>query len=819
LLPNRKTIMAHLPSSRPLLGLLALGCAFAGTALAVQPRQGSSPDRPAERTDALGDPLPPGARLRLGTTRWWRGTNPSNLAWSADGKLLASGGADVILHDAESGKLLRRVPLAGPCAVAPDGRRVAAWCTSQELVRVWDVSTGKEVFNFAPPRKEPGPSDPLSDLSWSVRVGFVAYSPDGKLLAAGGERTVVADAATGKEVVALPGDGGPATAGAFSPDGKRLVTGGYQAAIVWDVSTGKAVHKLNGFGDVVAAVAFTPDGKQVFSAGWDQTVRLWDATTGKAVRRLTGDCPFLALAVSPDGKLVAAGAQDGSVRLWDVASGEEVRRLDVGGEPAQGLAFSPDGKTLASGGERVSRWDVATGKPIAGPASADGSVLRVAFAPDGKTLAVGSGSVHLWDTATGKRLARVHVDRRTDCLAFFPDGKALLTGGDQRLALLEVPGLKALAGLARPADLKWWGSGASAPDGRTVAVIQYPGIALWDVRAGKELRRFGDDPEDRRCLAFAPDGSLLASGGLDKKVRLWDPATGKEVGTLEGHETGVYAVAFAPGGAILASAAEQIRLWEVRTGKEVGRLEGGCGLAFSPDGRLLATCPGGGVIAVYDLATGKVVRRLASDQDLTWALAFSPDGATLASGGSDTTVLLWDVKGLRPAARTEALTDQEAEALWADLAGNDAAAAYRAVGRLAESAGEAARVLKERVPPAAADERRVARLIKDLDSDEFAARQRAAAELEGFVELAVPALRKALDGKPSAEVRRQAEALLAKVEAPTGEGLRRLRAVEALALAGGPEERKVLAALAAGAAEARVTREAREALRRLGEGP
>src|SRR5947207_1219788 len=84
-------------------------------------------------------------------------------------------------------------------------RRVAAFRMSQD-VRVWDVSTGKEFLRFAPPRKQPGPSDPLSDVSWFGRVGFVAYSPDGKLLAAGGERVVVADAATGKEVAVLADD-------------------------------------------------------------------------------------------------------------------------------------------------------------------------------------------------------------------------------------------------------------------------------------------------------------------------------------------------------------------------------------------------------------------------------------------------------------------------------------------------------------------------------------------------------------------------------------------------------------------------------------
>src|SRR5262249_11926481 len=179
---------------------------------------------------------------RLGTTRWWRGNNPSNLAWSADGKLLASGGDEVVLHDTDTAKALRRLNRAGPCALSPDGRRVAASCESQEVC-VWDVSTGKEVLRFPIPLREVRPSDRLSGGTVIGRQGFVAYSPDGKLLALGGERASIVDAATGKEVAALAGQERPVTAGAFSPDGKRLVTDGNdQLVIVRDASTGKVVR-------------------------------------------------------------------------------------------------------------------------------------------------------------------------------------------------------------------------------------------------------------------------------------------------------------------------------------------------------------------------------------------------------------------------------------------------------------------------------------------------------------------------------------------------------------------------------------------------
>src|SRR5262249_42762659 len=186
-------------------------------------------------------------------------------------------------------------------------------------------------------------------------------------------------------------------------------------------------------------------------------------------------------------------------------------------------------------------------------------------------------------------------------------------------------------------------------------------------------------------------------------------------------------------------------------------------------------------------------------------------GKTLASGSRDTTALVWDVASLtgRKGDQPAELEARQLEALWTDLAGDDAVKAYRAVQELAAAPGQAVPFLKEHLRPASAAERnQIARLLADLDSEKFAVRGPATAELEKLGESAEPALRQALEGQPSPEVRRRVGSLLQKLrrESLGPERLRELRALEVLEQVGGPEVRPLLQRLAEGVPEARLTR-------------
>jgi hypothetical protein len=222
------------------------------------------------------------------------------------------------------------------------------------------------------------------------------------------------------------------------------------------------------------------------------------------------------------------------------------------------------------------------------------------------------------------------------------------------------------------------------------------------------------------------------------------------------------------------------------------------------------------VIRFWEVATGKERYQLRGHESLVESVAFAPDRRTLVSASLDTTGLVWDVTGHLRGGRLEALnlSPRELAARWADLAGDDAAKAYRAVWDLV-AARQSVPFLREHLKPTPeVDARETARWIKDLDSQIFAVRARAMRELEKLGDRAEPALRKLLAGQPSVETRKRCEQLLEKLAPLSGERLRVVRAIEALEHMAGAEARQLLTALAGGAPEAHQTRQARAALMR-----
>jgi WD40 repeat protein len=681
--------------------------------------------------------------------------------------------------------------------------------------------------------------------------------------------------AAGKELRKLEAQPADAEAVALTPDGKVLATAERSGRIgLWDVATGKPLRRLEGNGNPVFAVAFAADGKALLSGGQDRTLRLWDVVSGRELRRFAGHANAVTgVAFGPGGKLLASTSLDGTVRLWDAAAGNEVRQFAGHRAITRCVAFAPDGKSVVSGGDdgALRQWESATGRELRQLPGPRGPVYCVAFSADGKRLAAGTGvfQVHLWDAASGRELFQPDGHRGPiGGMALARDGKLLATAGnDWAVCLWDVAARKQ----------RWRVEGhtagavavALAPDGRSVASASYDGTtALWDAATGRELRRFRQG-SGVVCVAFTPDGKSLATGGGDRSVYVWDVTSGA-ARQLTGHTGTVGAVAFSPDGTLLVSAGEDktLRLWsvatgeqlysvpgvaqprdavafspdgrtaavhddavlrllETATGKERGRFELKTtliGLAFAADGRHLLFSPNSLEIRVHDLAANRQVRQFPGHLNWTHRLATTPDGKLLASASSDGTVLLWGLgapAGPRPAARR--LLPDRLRLAWDDLAGDDAAKAYRALWDLAGAPDQALPLLKKGLagPVGGPDDRRVAALLADLDHDEFAVRERAEAALAKMGPAAWPALRKALEGAPSAEVRTRVERLLKATATalPSGEELRRLRALEVLEQINTPAARRLLEEAARGGGADRVGREAKASLARLAHHP
>lgn len=833
---------------------------------AEQPKPETTSQR---RTDNYGDPLPPGALARIGTMRFRDGGFIRTLAYSPDGKMLASSG----------------------------------WVYREGVIRLWDAATGKERFLLQPHASYPS---------------SLAFSPDSKMLACMGttEETSRAsisvwDTTTGKLLRTVRHRVAPRWTATFSPDGRCLAVDGADNIVrLLDIDSGKEILQFKGHKGEIWTSAFSPDGKMLATGSNDKTIRLWDATTGKELRRLANmklppKHPSSCVAFSPYSKVVAGGSLDGTIQLWDAATGRE--RLKIAGHdkwrnvPGAGdpcvVVFSPDGKTLAAGNDGVV-LDAATGKQRCQLQGfhPDRWICNLVFSPEGKTLAgEDSNRIRFWDPATGKEIFKDAAHRDPVCsLAFAPDSKTLATiSYDDSVGLWDAhTGRERFRFQGRVVEEVHNNAIALSPDGRTMAAWLGDGLYSWDLRkrrpnairecsaGGGSNYRHGVAFSPRVCLlaalceyrekqirlwaegtakephllkidelritnafAFSPDGKTLASGLPEGTADLWDIATGKKLRMLPGFLRGggqyvaVFFVAFSPDGTTLALGGWDgtIGLWDITTGKEFLHLatsnrsraalvfSGGstAALAFSPDGKTLAAGFKGGIVCLWELATGKIRREWQAhpDADHFLALAFSPDGRLLALACSDTTVLIWPMSG-EPSDRgpkTADLSEKTLEALWTDLAGEDATKAYRAIAVFQTAPRQTVPFLKTHLRPIpAVDAQRLARLIADLDDERFAVRDKASVELKKLEDRAEPALRKALAGQPSLEVRRRIQALLEELNHPlSAEQLREVRAVEALEQIGTLSAQEVLKVVAKGAPGARLTREAKASLQRL----
>jgi WD40 repeat protein len=824
-----------------------------------------SPENSAARLDLYGDPLPAEAIARMGTVRFRHAVGVRSICFFSNRKALISAGGDGIrMWDTATAKELRFFGNdsvgANSLSLSPDGRFLASG-GFDKLVHLWDIASGKEVRHFE---------------GHQSQIDCVVFSPDGKLLAsAGGERAIrVWEVKNGQEVFRLVGHEGQQVAGgaincqirclAFSPNGKMLASAGFQdrSIRIWDMTTGQQVRRLQGHSDGVLAVVFSADGKFLFSGSNDETIRMWDTSSGRELRRLEGSQGAVyCVAVSPDGKTLASGIDvsdkleakdlDRTICLWDVASGKLLRRLPGPHNQALSIVFSPDGKTLASGGaDKAIHWlDLALGKELNQFPGHHVRVSTVAISADGTTLASSAEdyTVCIWNMATGKELHTLHGPQTgytpwESNLAFSPDGRKLAcVFGDSTIRLLDSKTAKEIINYNAKSLERT--SLAYAPDCKAVAFANDKvGLVKLDTGLIVEYWKGGDTAA---CVTFSANGKFLASGHAGGKIRIWNLASKEQLHQLRGEQPYISALAFSPDGKYLASANtfgageltkenRSIYLWEVARGKQFRVLEGHegpvFGIGFSPDGKLLASGTGNGrehkgnTVRLWEIASGMERRRFLGHGAPITSVAFSSDGRKVASGSVDSTILVWDVtgrlrgNGLQPLD----LSNEALKELWADMAGEDGYKTHEAIWTMVSAANQAVPFLKQHLRPAEpADPHQLALWIADLDNRDFEVRNKADLELEKLGELAEPVLREALVNASTAEVRRRVERILEQCERSIlpPHVMQGVRAIEALEHIGSPEAINVIQVLAGGTPNAKLTKESKVSLERLTKRP
>jgi len=555
-------------------------------------------------------------------------TRISSVTFSPDGRILASsGGFDktVKFWKVLDGSLIRTLEVHScvtSIAFSPDGKILSSgsW---DKTIKIWRVTDGSLIKVIK---------------GHNSIVISVAFSPDGQLIvSASKDRTVkLWKVSDGSLIKTLKGHEGSVNSVAFSPDGRLIASGSDDRTLkLWKVSDGSLTTTLEPEGLVYVKAAFSPNGKMLASAslvtakGYNYLITLLRVSDGSSIRTFGRQWnPFYSVAFSPDGRLLASGNMDSTIRLWRLSDGSLVKTLKQNNRPYHTpitfITFSPDGKTLASRNElELVLWDISEGSVIRTLENGT-NIYPVAFSPDGKTLVTGIIGypmlLQLWRISDGsliKSLDRTEEFCALTSLIFSPDGKILASGS-------------------------FFGM-----------------IELWNVSKGTLIRTLKVDKNPIRSMAFSPDGIILAAGSENGKVRLWQLTDGSLTKTLEGHRqwvpskydaqhiSSVISLAFSPDGTTLASGGIDgaVKLWRITDGSLTKTLKRHqkyvAALAFSPNGKILTSA--GDKLEIWNFVNKELVVTLLSVTREN-SLALTPEG--FFSGTGDFSMYVRFVKGL-----------------------------------------------------------------------------------------------------------------------------------------------------------------------------
>jgi len=542
--------------------------------------------------------------------------------WSPDGKTIAvATSVGIYLYDSQTLSELVYIDTktqVTSISFTPDSQRVAAGDDyPNKTIRLWEVASGNLVKTF----------------SGSAYVNSISINSNSILAsgASGGEIRLW-NIQSGETINTLNADGRNVENVAFSKDGTLLASGSRDGIIrLWD-SAGNLLNTFYSPGEfAVMAVALSPDNLYLASGGNDGKVTLWNVDSGETLFSKDSDVT-LGLTFSPDGKTLASANYDNAVRIWNVPTGELVKTIQEHSNHVTTVSFSPDGNYLISGSNdgTIKLWDSSTGNSAGIISGFFYYFQDIALSPDGKTLISSVWkNVQQWD------LGSLQLKRTIENGIGWQESVAFSSDGHYFASI-----------------------GCATED--SYGYCQSSTATIWGFDSGQVLRTIdlGENSEEPVKVLFNPDGKYLvtADGDSEKNnLKVWDMFSGQLIRVMDGLY--IHDVIFgASGNELISAVFEEIWVRDISTGNLKFKIVLGeyvKKVALSPDGHTLAISrsvgSSNGSIVIWSLQSGTRIKTIVHAKQRTTfpdinSIAFSPDGKLLASGASDGTIYLWDTQ-------------------------------------------------------------------------------------------------------------------------------------------------------------------------------
>lgn len=433
----------------------------------------------------------------------------------------------------------------------------------------------------------------------------------------------------------------------FSNNDSYLASGSEDKVIkIWDVASGTLITSLTGHNGTIKSLAFSHNGSKIASGSSDKIINIWSLANYKLLTTLFGHTDTVnSLDFSNDDGKLASAAADSSIEIWNTATWQTSLIFKGHKSSVLSAVFFPDGIKIASGGNdsTIRIWNSITGEVLNVITGHKNIVNSIIFPLDGKRFFSGSYDVTVkaWDCNKYTLLKTINCPGILSSITIDGSRAALMNG--EAVSIYDLDSNRQINILSGHSEAV--SAVALSNDGKLIASGSWDKtIKIWDVASGNLNSTFFGHTDGILSLAFSPDGERLVSAGFDKLVKVWAVKSGTLINTMSDHSNFVWNVSFSPDGSLIASSDwdNVVKLWETASGRLVNSFSSaGNSVAFSPDGKRIVT-GGLGLLKMWDVTKGSVLKDLSSLAGEITSIAFSPDGTKFVVGGIDRTVQIWD---------------------------------------------------------------------------------------------------------------------------------------------------------------------------------